>query len=113
MIARILAATMALATATTASAGTFTCLANPATYLGLGADGTVYTAIQDVGISGICNMTVGGGGITPQGCSGWYSLLITLKVSGKSATVHYSDANASACSSYQQWDVHNPYYMTG
>jgi hypothetical protein len=93
------------------AAANFVCVARPADYLSIGGNGTVYTQVDGIGISGICNVNTTTGVVTAQSCIAWYSALLTQRASGRTISLQYDDPAAAGCSSYSAWDVKPPYFF--
>lgn len=108
---KIVAAGAAAALATSSlSAANFTCTATPVNYLGVGGDGTVYTSI-DSKVVGICSVGYQMGAVSPQGCTAWYSALMTQRTLGKTVTLQFDDPNLSGCAAIGNWTIAVPYYF--
>ena len=101
-----------LACVVSAPAEAFICRAYPASYLATDAGGGVFVAVQDAGITSVCNLSTTVGGVSPQACSAWYSAFLTFRTTGKTALLHYSGADGgTACTSYHNWEAHMPYFV--
>lgn len=101
------------------NASAFVCTADPKAYLAVGGDGLLYTAI-DTGagnaIVAICSVSSNDGSATPQACTAWYSMLLTLRSTGGKALPHFnttelSNAGLTGCPSISSWHHHVPYFM--
>lgn len=98
--------------AISAPADAFLCKAYPASYLATDAGGGVFVAVQDAGITSVCNLSTTVGGVSPQACAAWYSAFLTFRATNKTALLHYSGTDgATACTSYHNWEAHMPYYV--
>jgi hypothetical protein len=85
-------------------------------YLGSGNDGAVQVSVGN-GVWTICNLTsIYNGSTTPQGCQGWYSMLISAKLAGRSVVIFFnSDAvgndGITSCSNLGDWTQRTPYHI--
>ncbi len=43
------------------------------------------------------------GGINPLACKGFYATLLTLRISGKPATIFYNDPALTSCAQIGSW----------
>lgn len=100
----------ALLLASGASAANFTCTGKPNLYLGVGGDGTVYTTI-DGKIVGICSVAYQMGPVSSQGCTAWYSAMMTQRTLSKTVTLFFDDPAHSGCASIGMWTIAIPYYF--
>jgi hypothetical protein len=97
----------------------FICPAYPKEYLAVGGDGLVYTAVNNGSsnvITAICSVTANDDGVSPQACTAWYSLLLTLRNTGGHALPHFnesasSNASIKGCSGLNSWEHHVPYFL--
>lgn len=108
---KVLAAGAAAASMTSSlSAANFTCTASPNLYLGVGGDGTVYTSIDNK-VVGICSVGYQMGAVSPQGCTAWYSALMTQRALSKTVTLQFDSPNLSGCAAIGSWTIAIPYYF--
>lgn len=97
----------------------FYCPAYPKEYLAIGGDGRVYTAVNNGKsnvITAICSVTANDDGVSPQACTAWYSLLLTLRNTGGYAVPHFSEGASSnssikGCSDMKSWEHHAAYFL--
>ncbi len=97
----------------------FVCPAYPKEYLAVGGDGLVYTAVNNGSlnvITAICSVTANDDGVSPQACTAWYSLLLTLRNTGGHALPHFnesasSNASIKGCSDLKSWEHHVSYFL--
>lgn len=114
-----LAAIAALLVAGQASAQGFACSVNPGTYLGLGGDGTVVVSVNNSPRTiVICSVSQTLGGVTSEGCSGWYATLLTMRSLSKSGVIYFDSANPAnqgltSCDQFltPDWTVRIPYHI--
>lgn len=94
----------------------FSCKATPAAYLAVNSDGVVYTAVEGVGILGICSVGNQLASVHPDACRGWYSALLTARVGGKTAWLYFNpdepaNQGATGCSAFTNWNIRVPYHF--
>lgn len=112
-------APLLLALNLTMPANAFICPAYPKEYLAIGGDGRVFTAVNNGSsnvITAICSVTANDDGVSPQACTAWYSLLLTLRNTGGHALPHFnefasSNASIKDCSGLKSWEHHAPYFL--
>jgi hypothetical protein len=86
------------------------------TYLGANASGEVLVDIGK-GVWGVCNLSETYKGVTSaQACQGWYSALVSAKLSGKSVVLWFSPDNLgndgiTSCEGLGNWSARTPYHV--
>lgn len=102
-----------------AQAANFACQADPKAYLAVGGDGLLYTAVNNgsgLVITAICGMSGNDGSTSPQACTAWYSMLLTLRNTGGKALPHFNpgeptNATSTGCASFSDWQHHVAYFV--
>lgn len=97
----------------------FICPAYPKEYLAVGGDGLVYTAVNNGTsnvVTAICSVTANDDGVSPQACTAWYSLLLTLRNTGGHALPHFNEvaltnSSVKGCAGLNSWEHHVPYFL--
>lgn len=98
----------------------FSCSAYPKEYLAISGDGRVFTAVNNGKsnvITAICSVTANDDGVSPQACTAWYSLLLTLRNTGGYALPYFSEGASSnssikGCSDMKSWEHHAAYFLS-
>ena len=116
----VLAALASLALASQASALTYSCSVNPAARLGVNSDGLLTVNVNGDKVAHICSVGQTVGAVTPEACSAWYGLLLTLRSLGKTGVIYFDSTNSSnqgntICQQLPSpaWSVRIPYYIEG
>lgn len=107
---------MALCWTATDARANFACQANPSDFLGIDAGGTVLTSIEGTGRVKVCNLELEQAGITAKVCAGWYSALLSARMSRTKITMYFDESNpqnagAISCTTLGEWTVRAPYYI--
>lgn len=102
--------------ASPAIAAGFTCPVNPSAYLGIGNNGIVAVAIDNVGVVQVCSTNAAIGNVSAQTCNAWYASLLTWRVQGRLLTFYFDSDDPTidgktSCGQFSPWDIRTPYFL--